>query len=109
MHTGIKIALILALMLIAMRLSTVLSNRLFSVISSRINDPEYRKRSETLTVIIRYILKIAIIIVAFMITLRQLGIEIGPILAAAGIVGLAVSFGAQSLVKDIIAGFFILL
>jgi small-conductance mechanosensitive channel len=41
--------------------------------------------------------------------LKKLGVEIGPILAAAGIVGLAVGFGAQSLVKDVISGFFILL
>ncbi len=38
--------------------------------------------------------------------LRELGIDIGPVLAAAGIVGLAVGFGAQSLVKDVISGFF---
>jgi len=50
-----------------------------------------------------------ILIVAAMIVLKELGVEIGPILAAAGIVGLAVGFGAQSLVKDVISGFFILL
>jgi small conductance mechanosensitive channel len=41
--------------------------------------------------------------------LGELGVEIGPVLAAAGIAGLAVGFGAQSLVKDVINGFFILL
>jgi moderate conductance mechanosensitive channel len=46
---------------------------------------------------------------ASMMVLKKFGIEIGPILAAAGIVGLAVGFGAQSLVKDVISGFFILL
>ncbi len=44
-----------------------------------------------------------------MTVLKELGIDIGPVLAAAGIVGLAVGFGAQSLVKDVISGFFILL
>jgi small conductance mechanosensitive channel len=44
-----------------------------------------------------------------MMVLKEFGIEIGPLLAAAGIVGLAVGFGAQSLVKDVISGFFILL
>jgi small conductance mechanosensitive channel len=52
---------------------------------------------------------IAIIIVAAITLLKELGIEIAPVLAAAGIVGLAVGFGAQSLVKDVISGFFILL
>ena len=41
--------------------------------------------------------------------LEELGVEIGPILAAAGVLGLAVGFGAQSIIKDIISGFFILL
>ncbi|MCX7966204.1 MAG: mechanosensitive ion channel family protein, partial [Syntrophorhabdaceae bacterium] len=44
-----------------------------------------------------------------MMILKELGINIGPVLAAAGIVGLAVGFGAQSLVKDVIGGFFIIL
>ena len=43
--------------------------------------------------------------VGVMTALREFGIEIGPVLAAAGIVGLAVGFGAQSLVKDVISGF----
>jgi len=47
--------------------------------------------------------------IAVIIILGELGIDIGPILAAAGILGLAVGFGAQSLVKDIIRGFFILI
>ena len=57
----------------------------------------------------RYALIVLILIVATMIILKELGVEIGPLLAAAGIVGLAVGFGAQSLVKDVISGFFILL
>ena len=44
-----------------------------------------------------------------LIVLSEIGVNIGPLLAGAGIVGLAVSFGAQSLVKDVITGFFILL
>ena len=41
--------------------------------------------------------------------LRELGVDIGPVLAGAGIVGLAVGFGAQTLVRDIISGFFLIL
>jgi small conductance mechanosensitive channel len=72
-------------------------------------DPEFQKRTQTLVSIVRYALVFTILIVASMTLLREFGIEIGPILAAAGIVGLAVGFGAQSLVKDVISGFFILL
>ena len=50
-----------------------------------------------------------LLIFVVLIVLSEIGINIGPLLAGAGIVGLAVSFGAQSLVEDVIAGFFILL
>ncbi|HMP54046.1 MAG TPA: mechanosensitive ion channel family protein, partial [Candidatus Melainabacteria bacterium] len=49
------------------------------------------------------------IAISGMMILKELGIEIGPILAGAGVVGLAVGFGAQNLVKDVISGFLILL
>ncbi|HOJ43955.1 MAG TPA: mechanosensitive ion channel family protein, partial [Syntrophorhabdaceae bacterium] len=68
-----------------------------------------QKRTQTLGTIIRYALTAVILGVASMMILRELGINIGPVLAAAGIVGVAVGFGAQSLVKDVISGFFIIL
>jgi small conductance mechanosensitive channel len=52
---------------------------------------------------------VVIWIIAGMISLKQVGIDIAPILAGAGIVGLAVGFGAQNLVRDVISGFFIIL
>jgi small conductance mechanosensitive channel len=58
---------------------------------------------------VQYAVTFVIIAVTVMMILKEFGIEIGPILAAAGIAGLAVGFGAQSLVKDVISGFFILL
>jgi small conductance mechanosensitive channel len=48
-------------------------------------------------------------LIAGLIVLRELGVEIGPILASAGIVGLAVGFGAQNLVRDVISGFFMIM
>ena len=80
----------------------------------RIGDPdrvgiERAKRTETLARIVETTLRVVILIAALLMVLKQVGIEIGPLLAGAGIVGLAVGFGAQSLVKDVIGGFFILL
>ncbi len=109
LSSGIRIAFILLLMFIFLRAASILSKQLCPLIGKCKDDPEFQKRSNTLSSIVRHILIITIIIVAAMMILRQLGIEIGPILAAAGIVGLAVGFGAQSLVKDLISGFFILL
>jgi small conductance mechanosensitive channel len=70
---------------------------------------ERAKRTETLARILLQIVRIVILIVAVLMCLREVGIDIGPLLAGVGIIGLAVGFGAQSLVKDIISGFFILL
>jgi len=106
---GVHIILVLILTAIALRAAKVLSTRLISVVVRQKEDPEFQKRTQTLGSIVRYVLIIAIIIVAAMTLLKGLGVEIAPILAAAGIVGLAVGFGAQSLVKDVISGFFILL
>ena len=109
LSSGINILLVLILTGIALKAAKVLSTRIISVAVRQKEDPEFQKRTHTLGSIIRYVLVIAISIVAAMTVLKELGVEIAPILAAAGIVGLAVGFGAQSLVKDVISGFFILL
>ncbi|MCF8061011.1 MAG: mechanosensitive ion channel family protein [Deltaproteobacteria bacterium] len=104
---GVRILIIVALTLVALPVVRYLSNRLFSW--GRKEDLEYQKRMDTLSSVIRYILTIAVLTVAAIMALGEVGVEVGPILAAAGIVGLAVGFGAQSLVQDVISGFFILL
>jgi small conductance mechanosensitive channel len=63
------------------------------------------KRGQTIAQLLRSVGSILIIIIAALLSLN-LFIDIGPLLAGAGILGLAISFGAQSLVKDILAGFF---
>lgn len=65
------------------------------------------RRGHTVAQIIRSVGRVVVLLIAGLVTLGQF-LPIGPLLAAGGIVGLAVSFGAQSLVKDLIAGFFIL-
>jgi small-conductance mechanosensitive channel len=66
------------------------------------------QRTETLRLVIRSVSKAVLILLVVLTISAELGFNIGPILASAGIVGLAVGFGAQSLVKDVISGFFIL-
>ncbi len=109
LSNGLHILLVIVLAWIAIKLVKKLSTRLVQFISRQNDDSEFQKRMQTLGSMIRYVLLFAIIAVAVMTILRELGVDIGPVLAAAGIVGLAVGFGAQSLVKDIISGFFILL
>ncbi|MEK7321720.1 MAG: mechanosensitive ion channel family protein [Pseudomonadota bacterium] len=70
---------------------------------------EAAKRAETLVRLLRQGVVIVVWLMGFLLVLRELGIDVGPILASAGIVGLAVGFGAQNLVRDVIAGFFMIL
>ena len=67
------------------------------------------KRAATLTGILRTIALTAIWAIVIIESLQLVGLDIAPILAGAGIVGLAVGFGAQNLVRDLISGFFIIL
>ena len=66
------------------------------------------KRGQTVAQLLRSVGRVVIVLVATLLSL-DIFFDIGPLLAGAGILGLAISFGAQSLVKDIISGFFILL
>jgi len=70
---------------------------------------EIEKRLDTLLGIMRSIIKIIAWAMIIMLFLRKIGIDIAPIIAGAGIVGLAFGFGAQELVRDFISGFFVLL
>ncbi|RUX01227.1 mechanosensitive ion channel family protein, partial [Mesorhizobium sp. M8A.F.Ca.ET.023.01.1.1] len=71
-------------------------------------DPQ-QARLHTLLPILQNILLASIIVMAVLMMLSSLGIQIGPLIAGAGVVGVAVGFGAQTVVKDIISGVFFLL
>jgi len=66
-------------------------------------------RAATLLPLFRSFLLVVVIVMIGLVTMSALGIDIGPLLAGAGIVGLAIGFGAQTLVRDIVAGIFFLI
>lgn len=68
-----------------------------------------RQRADTIGSVLRSLVSVVVFTVAVILILSELGINIGPILASAGIVGVAVGFGAQNLVKDFISGLFMML
>ena len=74
-----------------------------------VESQESEKRIGTLLNILQGVLRVIILGIFIMILLKKFGVDIGPILAGAGILGLAVGFGAQELVRDFISGFFMLL
>jgi small conductance mechanosensitive channel len=108
---GLKIVLI-ALLAYALVRATGLVVRRFEHEVSRgttIDAIERGKRARTLGSMINNVLTIAITGAAVLMVLDQFGVNVAPILAGAGIAGLAVGFGAQTLVRDIISGFFMIL
>jgi small-conductance mechanosensitive channel len=72
-------------------------------------DARRRARMRTLLPILRNVVFIVLMVMALLMALSSLGVQIGPLIAGAGVVGVAIGFGAQTLVKDIISGMFYLL
>jgi moderate conductance mechanosensitive channel len=106
---GIRVLGTLLVAWLVLRLVKRLIRGSMQRISSRINDLEQIRRAETLARVFHNLASVVIALVAGMLVLSEMGISVAPILGAAGVVGLAVGFGAQSLVKDFVAGFFLML
>jgi len=112
-HTqnALRIVLILVLAWIVGRLLRSIIKRVEKI--SDDGDPhtttELEKRAQTIGRILRQASSVLVWSLTIMLVLGELGVDLKPILAGAGILGLAVGFGAQTLVKDVITGFFILL
>ena len=94
---------------VAMKLVKRGIHNLQARISGRMDDPESVKRADTLGRVFGYLATVVVSVVVTMLVLAEVGVSLAPILGAAGVVGLAVGFGAQSLVKDYVTGFFLLL
>lgn len=105
----LRVIVILALAWLLMQISRKLIRMFRIYMSAHSTSAEDTRRIETLARVFRYISTVVISLVAGMLALSELGISIAPILGAAGVVGLAVGFGAQSLIKDYFNGFFMLL
>jgi len=106
---GLRIVLISVLALILIKVAGVIAAKFSALLGRKQADVEYQKRIGTLSGVIRWMLRVVIMAVAFIMLLRELGVDVAPVIAAAGVVGLAVGFGAQNLVQDFISGFFLLI
>jgi small conductance mechanosensitive channel len=105
----LHVIILLLLAWLLMGVSRKLIRAFRNYMNSRSGSAEESRRIETLARVFRYISTVVISLVAGMLALSELGISIAPILGAAGVVGIAVGFGAQSLIKDYFNGFFMLL
>jgi small conductance mechanosensitive channel len=108
---GIRVLMILLGMWILILIAKIIGKRIIVITSD--DDPttenERERRAKTLVQIFNLVVRTVVIVFGGISILKELGFDIGPVLAGAGIIGLAIGFGSQSLVKDIVSGFFLIL
>lgn len=111
LRSGLRVMLILMLAFALTRLVGSVINQLEERVGTEVGAGavERVKRARTLSRLIRNIVTSLVGSVAALMVLQEIGINIMPVLTGAGIAGLAVGFGAQTLVRDVISGFFIIL
>ena len=107
--TGLRIVLILVVAWVLVSVLQRLVGAARLRIAARLQGPGAGQRAETVGRAVRYLIALVVGALALMMVLAEVGISLAPILGAAGVVGLAIGFGAQSLVKDYFTGFFLLL
>jgi len=110
LNHGIPIVLIVIVAWVARRMLKIAISRFEKSLEQKgVVTSEHEKRAKTLSGIISTSISVIIYTAALMMIITECGINIGPLLAGAGIAGLAIGFGAQSLVKDVISGFFLIM
>lgn len=108
---GAKILLILVAVVVAQVVLKRALPRILALSEKRAGErqDEFKKRVQTLGSVIANAVTVVLTVIGGLMVLSEVGIDIFPLLTGAGLVGLAFGFGAQNLVRDVIAGFFVLL
>ena len=109
--SGLRILIVLTLVYLLLSATGVVVSRLDKYLGAARTapSPERAKRARTLGDLVGNVFRAAVVAIAGVTILGDIGVNTGPILAGAGILGLAIGFGAQTLVKDVISGFFLIL
>ncbi len=107
--TGSQVAMVVVISAVALEAATLFIQYLTARLRARAGDPRRAAQLNTLGPIFRSAVQIVILVLAAMTLLGQVGVQIGPVLAGAGVVGVAIGFGAQTLVKDFFTGFFLII
>src|SRR4029078_13075940 len=108
---GINVAIILVGAFIVVRAANLAIEHLQFKLARRhaTTDLEWQRRAATLSGILTSLVTVTVVFVGILMVMRELTIDVVPILTGAGIAGLAIGFGAQNLVRDVISGFFLIL
>lgn len=108
---SVRVLLVVLLTMLALRLTARLAARADSLIQERgeLEPDDGVKRRRTLANTVRYSINALIYIVALITILHETGVDIAPLLAGAGVVGIVIGLGAQNLMRDSLAGLFVLI
>jgi moderate conductance mechanosensitive channel len=111
LRSGLRIGVIMLLAYAAIRITSALVHTLELQVARQTGSGqlELTKRANTLGSLIRNVIGALVVGISALMVLQELDIDIMPLLTGAGIAGLAVGFGAQTLVRDVISGFFLIL
>jgi small-conductance mechanosensitive channel len=111
-EVGMRVVFILAFAAVFVLMTRRVVNRLrahFVRLSQTADGtPEIQRRAKTLEGVIQTVLSVIIVAIAIAMSLREMGFDIGPLLAGAGVAGIAVGLGSQHIFKDLLNGFFML-
>ena len=107
--SALRITLFVALGWLVLRVLERMLRQMYGRLPWRRRDADSEQRAETLVRVVRYAGSAAVVVVVALLVLGELGVSITPLLATAGVAGVAFGFGAQTLVKDCLNGFFLLL
>ena len=105
---GIRILVILGISLLVLRIVRRLTNKWMERVQELDKGDTRRQRADTLGSLIRSTAQYVVWPIATIMVLSEVGLDVGALLATAGVAGLAIGFGAQTLVKDVISGVFLL-
>lgn len=112
MSSGIRILIIVIISIIVYYILKKVLSRVVKIAVVPRNGDDYIgevQREQTLTQIFNITLRIIIFLISGLMVATEFGIKIAPLLASAGVIGLALGFGGQYLIKDVISGLFIIL
>jgi len=111
LNNWLNIIIIVAALLVVIVIVKIITSRIRRLVKRKISDEKMiiKKRTYTLTSVISNLIIVISTVAAMLVIADQIGISITPLLAGIGVVGIVIGFGAQSLIKDLINGTFILL
>ena len=109
LKTSGRLVLLSFILLATLELAGFIIRRTMGNLAMAARDPRRAAQIRTLAPLLRGVVQAVIVIIGAMMLLSQLGVQIGPLIAGAGVAGIAIGFGAQSLVKDVLTGFFLII